>query len=63
MLSSSQDLVAVLNYGVEVSDAGAELGLHVTQEQGGGGGPDLTNVPQHRHYHCRNLKYNLHFRQ
>ena len=50
MPSSSQNLVTVLNYGVKVSDAGAKLDLHITQEQGSGGGVDLPNISQNRHF-------------
>ena len=47
MLSSSEDLVAVLDHGVEVGDVGLELDLHVAQEEGGAGGADLAHGSEH----------------
>ena len=44
VLSCSQDLVAVLNYGVKVSDTGPELDLHVAEEESRTGGADLAHI-------------------
>ena len=62
MLSCCKNPVTVLNNGVKVFDARPELGLHVAEEEGGGGWLYLADISQERHawldlYHGLKLSY------